>query len=181
MTEENPTPQAEPSAEVQASPSKIVATPSTWYRGKWLVMCLALIGWGVWSLHDGYYKYPSENNADVAAHRTPRHPTYDIPGNIILGWTLPPLGLAGLIWTMRRSRGVYELDGETLSIPGHPPIPLSSIQTVDRQKWDRKGIAIVEYNTGEKTGKFKLDDFIYERDPTDEIFKRIEIAVTSPA
>jgi hypothetical protein len=79
-------------------------------------------------------------------------------------------------------------------VPGHPPIPLDKIQSVNRESWDRKGIAVMEYDLttapmrASKTsgpvsyegvtpgvrGIFKLDDFVYEREPTDVIFKAIE-------
>ena len=48
--------------------------------------------------------------------------------------------------------------------------------------WDRKGIAFVGYEGLDgRPGKLKLDDFIYEREPTDAIFKRIEDYVAPAA
>ena len=101
---------------------------------------------------------------------------------------MPSLGLALLIWTLYRSRGEYRLSGHTLYVPGHPPIPLESIVKMDKTLWDKKGIAWIEYAlpssdgpadpTGSRT--LKLDDFVYDRDPTDAIVERIEQIIAPP-
>jgi hypothetical protein len=76
------------------------------------------------------------------------------------------------------SRGKYRLEDGIVYAPGHPPVPLENIQAVDRELWDRKGIAYVDYDLGAgKAGQFKLDDFIYEREPVDQIFAAIEATV----
>ena len=91
-------------------------------------------------------------------------------------YTLPPLGLLVLGWSLYRSRGSYRLANNILQAPGHPPVPLEAIRSIDKTDWDRKGIAHVNYElaNGAK-GTVTLDDFIYDRPPTDEIFRRIEV------
>jgi hypothetical protein len=176
----------------------IVAKASTEYRVKRLLMVVLLVGWGGWSLYDGYVKYPRDNariaelrkeieklppadeqrtKKEVELRQIKAYTDTDIFLNRLLGWTLPPLGLAMLVFALHNSRGEYRLRGETLSVPGHPPVPLSAMDSIDRTKWDRKGIAHVNYTLLNGTkGRLRLDDFIYEREPTDEIFKRIEVA-----
>jgi hypothetical protein len=68
-----------------------------------------------------------------------------------------------------------------LHVPGHPPIPLNNIRKVDKRLWERKGIAYVEYEVpgSAERRQFKLDDFVYERQPTDAIFERIEKHVSA--
>jgi hypothetical protein len=79
------------------------------------------------------------------------------------------------------SRGSIRLKEETLFVPGHKPVPLPMVESLDKRKWERKGIAWVNYRTENgKQGKLKLDDFVYEREPVDEIFKRIEQWLASP-
>jgi hypothetical protein len=109
-----------------------------------------------------------------------------------MGIALPPLGILLLVRCLYLSRGVYRLEDDVLHIAGHPPVPIEAIVAIDRSKWDRKGVAFLDYdlshstrgqNTGSEgsnaRGRFKLDDFVYDRDPTDEIFRIIEQSMTS--
>ena len=59
-------------------------------------------------------------------------------------------------------------------MPGHPPIDLDDIVGSTSELWDRKGIAYLDYEppSGEQ-GEIKLDDFVYDRPPTDQIYERI--------
>lgn len=156
---------------------EIVAPPGRYYRNARYLIFLLFFFWGVWSLYDGFVKYPAEKAYDEAHPQvgTIRHAGWDIPFNRMFGIALPPLSIAVVAWALYRSRGQYRLAGNILYVPGHPPIPLNSIKTVDKTLWERKGIAMIEYElpTG-RQGKFKLDDFVYQQQPTDEIVKRIE-------
>jgi hypothetical protein len=166
----------------------IVARPWKRERIKWLVMSLVALGWGWWSLYDGYIGYPRENQRALEeAKRQGRPPPeklprtgYDIPLNKIIGFALQPIGLFLLGWTFYRSRGEYRLSGNTLHVPGHPPVPFDAIRAIDQSKWQRKGIAYIDYEIDGKTGRLKLDDYIYEREPTDQIHDRI-LAAVAPA
>ena len=92
----------------------------------------------------------------------------------LLAFSLPVAAVGLLVWMLYNSRGEYRFDGKTLSIPGHPPIDVESISAVDRKLWDRKGIAFIEYAGPDgSVGRARLDDFIYERGPTDAIYKQI--------
>jgi hypothetical protein len=149
-------------------------------------MTAILLGYGGWFLHDGFVVYPRENAAALAKGADPDkvpHNHWSTMINQACGIVMPPLGLAMLAWTLYRSRGEFRLAGGVLSAPGHPAIPLERIVQVDKSRWDRKGIAVVEYGLTDspKLGKLILDDFIYERDPIDAIYKRIEESLTAPA
>ena len=102
------------------------------------------------------------------------HTDTDIRLQKVLACALPPLALALLSWTFYRSRGAYRLSGAVLSVPGHPDVPLDAIRAIDKSKWDRKGIAYVDYDVAQEPGQLVLDDFIYDRPPTDRIVERIE-------
>lgn len=161
----------------KASP-EIVATASTEYRVKRYIMVLVLVGFGGWSLYDGYKRYPGEN--EQAQRENPRieklpHTETDILLNRAIGWSLPPLSLALLVWAFYNSRGRYRLHDNILEVPGHPPLPLNVIESIDKTDWERKGIAYLNYALPNgMVGQARLDDFIYQREPTDEIFKKIE-------
>ena len=144
---------------------------------------MLLFGYGVWSAYDGYVKMPRDNQAAAARGlRELPHPGYDIPFNRAFGLALPPLSLVLLGWSLYASRGRYELDeDDVLHVPGHPPIPLAAVTAVDRGKWDRKGIAYLDYQPAHgAAGRAKLDDFVYQRQPTDWIFDRVLAAVERP-
>jgi hypothetical protein len=97
----------------------------------------------------------------------------------ILCFSLPAIGLAVFAWSFYKSRGSYHLAGNVLTVPGHPPVPLDAITSIDKTDWDRKGIAYLHYELPGPTpvkGRLTLDDFVYERDPTDKIFKHVQRA-----
>jgi hypothetical protein len=173
----------------------IVARPDFWYRAKRYVMVLALLGVGPWFGYDGWKGWPERNqqiaqrqkqlehaqqvrdekqidelNHDPLTHEEP-HSDLALEIQKVLAFALPIGGILFLIWTLRASRGTYRLTGDTLDVPGHPPVRLSEITEIDSSKWDRKGIAYLRYRTASgASGKLTLDDFIYEREPTDQIY-----------
>ncbi|HWB53656.1 MAG TPA: hypothetical protein VG722_05665 [Tepidisphaeraceae bacterium] len=165
--------------ESAASSEAIVAPPAKAYRLRFIIMFLVFVGMGVWFGYDGFVGYPAENAARQAqpdyklGDPLPRTPM-DMLFQKVLMVALPIIGIALLAWCLARSRGEYRLEGTTLHIPGHPPIDLNSIRTINRKYWDRKGLAYLSYEQGDKSGTIRIDDFAYQRGPTDEIFARIE-------
>lgn len=165
------------------APAKsIVARASRDYRWRRYALAIVLFGYGLYSYHDGFYKYPQENadflKVNPGAEKLP-HPALDIPFNQTFGIALPPIAILFTAWVLYASRGKYAFDGTTLHAPGHGDVALKAIRKIDRSKWDRKGIAYLHYTVpgSAKLGIIKLDDFIYERKPTDEIFKQVAAAV----
>jgi hypothetical protein len=166
--------------ETHDSGGQIVATAARDFRWKRYVLVGILLIYGGLSIRDGFSKYPRENaDARAKGYTIMPHPGLDIPMNQAFGVLLPPLSLLFLCWTLFISRGSYRFDGNEIHVPGHPPIPLSALRKINRAKWDRKGIAYVEYQSpgGNKLKTFKLDDFVYQREPTDQIFATIEAAL----
>lgn len=166
----------------------IIAGASRTYRLKWCAMGILLLAAGWWFLYDGYVGYPAENEqarqkavADGKPLPERLHSAHDMWLQKVLGVALQPVGLLGLFWAIYSSRGAYRLSGTTLSVPGHPPVPFEGIRVIDKSKWDRKGIAYLEYevpgSAGAATRRLALDDYLYEREPTDEILARVEAAV----
>jgi len=159
----------------------IVARFGRYYRNTRYLMFLLFLGFGIYCIYDGFYKYPADNETAIKRGQRPPHGEYDAPLNKALGIILPPLAIFVLLRALHNSRGELRLEGETLSIPGHPPIPLSAIRKIDKALWDRKGIAAIEYELDQPPtrGRFKLDDFVYDRGPTDQIMERIEAYAAS--
>ena len=196
-----PDPAPTATAPVPFDPARpIVARGSTEYRVKRFIMVFILVGAGCWFGYDGFYGYPAENKkvADVEAQLATaraaakpdeteltrlegqlktlkKHTDTDIRWQRNLFFMLPPVGLAVLIFALYNSRGRYHLQNDVLSVPGHPPVPLDAITAIDKTHWDRKGIAWLDYELPNgKIGRLRLDDFIYQRVPTDDIYKRVE-------
>lgn len=181
----------------------IVANPSGWYRAKMLLMGLLIFGYmGGYFLYDGFVGYPKQNakydelSAQIDRTADPaektrlveeqkklgnKHTETDLMLQRGIGIVGIPLGLFMIGRALYVSRGKYRLSGDTVYVPGHPPVTFDMIRDIDKSKWDKKGIALVSYSASAgKVGTFKLDDYIYDRDATDAILERIENAI-SPA
>ena len=180
----------------------IVARAGRYYRNTRYIMALMLFGFAAYFAYDGWIGWPKHNreiaevkrqidaaeragdNEAAAAARvklggmSKERSDNDILLQKVLAFGLPPLGLALLAWMLYKSRGEYRLSGNTLHVPGHPPVAFEHIQRIDKRLWDRKGIAYFDYDVpGRGSGRIKLDDFVYDRPPTDAIYERIEKAV----
>jgi hypothetical protein len=158
--------------------AEIVARPDNWYRGKRLLLAVGMIVFGGWFAYDGWVKWPRENEeARSRGDLRPVHSDLDLMIQKTLAIALPPLGLLWIARILYTSRGTYRLRDGQLSIPGHPEMPIEAITQINLERWDRKGIAVVDYSHAGQTGRFKLDDFIYERKPTDEILDQIKARI----
>lgn len=153
----------------------IVAGAGRYFRNTRYLMTVLLLGFGIWCIRDGFFEWPRQIAAAQERREKEPHSRMDVLINQFLGIVLPPAGLFMLGWTLYRSRGVVRFSKDTLHVPGHPPVPLSAITGVDDKLWERKGIAFVSYQlpTGLR-GTLRLDDFIYDRPPIDQIYERIQ-------
>lgn len=169
----------------------IVAKAGRYYRNTRYIMFVVILGFGIAFLYDGFIRYPRHNRELADLQEKQKVETNDVEKQRlaveikkyefhndtslliqkVLGFTLPPLGIAMLAWSLHRSRGEYRLSGTKLSVPGHPTIDLDDIKSVNNDLWDRKGIVWLKYETpNAQQGEIVLDDFIYDRPPTDSIY-----------
>lgn len=179
----------------------VVARAGRYYRNARYIMAVLFLAFGAWCIRDGFITWPKENAVAYYKAKNTQPPAkvlsaaeivqlaekeniklphagWDIPFNRVLGVALPILAVLLVLWTLYNSRGEYRLEGDTLRVPGHPPVPLDCVRRIDKRLWDRKGIAYIEYELPDgKTGRLKLDDFVYRRDPTDEILRQVESRV----
>jgi hypothetical protein len=179
---------------------EILAKPANYYRNARFLVVLMMLGFGGYCLYDGFSKYPGQNriqkeNALAKAkdsldrpmteeetrkiiedcEKNPKNSPMSILLNRVMGFLLPPGGIALLAWALYRSRGIIRLKGDMLEVPGHPAIPLDAIRRIDQMLWERKGIAYVEYELSDGSrGKACLDDFIHNDQAVKEIMERIE-------
>jgi hypothetical protein len=183
-----------------APPTAIVARHGRYYRNARYIMALIMIGTGIWCAWNGYVTYPRDDQAEIdavfararenlapgeelsaekkselAAGTKLPHGRLSIWLNQVLAVILPPAAGVLLFWTHYNSRGAYRLAQGTLHVPGHPPVPLSAIRRLDKTRWERKGIAWIEYELPDgRTGRLRLDDFVYDQEPTDQIMKEVD-------
>jgi hypothetical protein len=171
----------------------IVARADFAYRWRVYVLSAMLIVFGLWCVRDGFFQWPDlnrRNNEIKNAGGTPTQASKsetDIRLNQWLGILLPAIGAITLGLRMYRSRGAYVLSGNTLKVPGQPPVELDQIESIDKTRWDRKGVAVVEYKPADGQSRtLTLEDMIYDRQATDRIVDRLErhlnpqAAATSP-
>ena len=160
---------------------EIIAPPDSWFRKKWLLIGVALLAGAGWFLYDGYVGYPKQNAKELALGHAPPNNETSIGLQKIIGYGLIPLGSILLMRALHLTRGQYRLtEDNTLHVPGHPPVPLDAIRSIDQAKWDRKGLAFIEYELNGKAATVKLDDFAYERTRTDQIHDRLVAAIAPP-
>ena len=173
-----------------------VARAGRYFRNVRYVIFVAAIGLGAYFLYDGFVSWPHQRaeyqrleaaiveaqnrGASIDALRAEQaqykeHSETDILLQKILGFTVIPLSILLLIRWLYISRGEVRMDAmDTLHAPGHPPVPASAVTGIDDRLWDRKGIAYVDYQrSGGESGRLKLDDFVYERQPIDAIHDRL--------
>jgi hypothetical protein len=193
-------PDKAPDADQSTGP--IVARAGRYYRNMRYLMFVVFIGMGAWFGYDGWVGWPRMNeqirklkdeqsrfvvdpvrNKQIndqlkTLNNGEERNDASIFFQKFLCVALPALGIFVLGRALYKSRGEVRLEGQTLSIPGHPPIPFENITEIDRRLWDKKGIAYIHYDLGEgRSGRALLDDFLYEQAPIDAIYKRVEAFV----
>jgi hypothetical protein len=168
------------------TPIELAAGPGKYFRTTRIIMMLLCVGMGAWFAYDGFVNWPSELRearrleAEGKKPEKKPHTEMDILIQKALAIVLPPLGLYILVMALYNSRGSYRLADDVLYVPGHPPVPLGSIHNIDQSRWNRKGIALLDYElpSGQR-GRIKIDDYLYDQRPADAIFERIQ-AVVAP-
>jgi hypothetical protein len=166
-----------------AAREPIVAPGGRYYRRTRYFITVVLLFYGGWCIYDGFYNWQEPHWSQAHPDVQP-YPPLSIHLNQALGILLPPAALLILLRAVTNSRGECRYENGVVSIPGHPPVPLEKIQAIDRKLWDRKGIAYVEYElpgSPPTKGKFRLDAFVYEGPPTEEIFKIVEDSLLKTA
>ncbi|MGN6727632.1 MAG: hypothetical protein ACTHLZ_17065 [Tepidisphaeraceae bacterium] len=172
----------------------IIARAGRYYRNARYLMVLALFIFAGWFAYDGYVAWPEKNvridqtqhafdNAKTDAEKVDldrelrqlgaKKTETDIGLQKKLAFGLPIAAVAYLVFMLRKSRGEIRWEAQTLFVPGHPPVPFSAITAMDSKMWEKKGIAVVEYEVDGKRGSLTLDDFVYQQKPIDAIYDDI--------
>lgn len=83
-----------------------------------------------------------------------------------------PLGLVALVMVGLTSRQRLEADEEGVTGPRGRKVPYSAIQSIDKARWDSKGIAILHWEDAGRSGTLKIDDWVF-RDG-DKVLEEVE-------
>lgn len=92
---------------------------------------------------------------------------------VIAGITAP-VGIYFLAtFFLTRSRWV-EADEQGLRTSSGLQTDYASVISIDKSRWQRKGIAVVHYDSGGQSGRVLLDDWKFDRESTKRILEAIE-------
>ena len=115
----------------------------------------------------------SRDDIDAVRHLEEEyHGTWDIRGQFIMAIICLPLGLISGGFVVRNYYRNFRADEEGLHGFGKDPIPYSAIDSIDRSKWENKGIAKLRVEDGGKMRKVVLDDWKFKG--MNDILARIE-------
>jgi hypothetical protein len=177
-----------------------------WRPGLFAVIALLL---GLWFCYDGYVAWPrqkaifeayeqftdegrlSEWPAHAAARGWPtdqdnpgqEHSELDLVVQRVLGFILLSVGVLYLIgWGRTLGRWIALADDQLTTSWG-VRVPLDQVTSLDLNRWQSKGIAVVRYETNGKSGRLVLDDWKYDRESTEQIVAalREQLGMDEPA
>ena len=177
-------------------PSEARVSP-IWKKQK-LFVALFMIAIGGWFFWDGLIGYPRSNehflahqqlekegrsgewaayakergwDTKVAEHYMGRD---KIIGQYVFGTLAAVAGaLVLLYWATQKGR-VLKTDDEAVYTPAGTRVPFGAVTGIGKKKWDSKGLATVRYELGGKKGKFIIDDYKFDAEPTRAILSEIE-------
>jgi hypothetical protein len=171
---------------IEAAP-EVIAKAGGEYRIKRYILVVLMFLVGLWFAYDGFVNWPRERELYDAAPESNRplmkkpHTEMDILIQRDLAYLLVPLAPLLLVFFLYNSRGELRLSGDMLFVPGHPPVPLNRILSLDKTQWARKGIAFAHYQLEDSIkGRIRLDDFVYQSEPVHIMVDQIDADMNPP-
>lgn len=86
---------------------------------------------------------------------------WDLNAQYIMAGICFPIAIAAFFWMLHHARRKPRVDEQGLSFAGHK-VPFGSIEQIDKDLWESKGIASIRYKVNGKAGVFKMDDWKYK-------------------
>jgi hypothetical protein len=170
------------------------------WEWRWRLALIATLGilFGAWALYDGLVAYPEHNRvraewdklqADGREHEWPakarelgvseeqpdpmKGDTSILTQFIMAGITLPVGLFAGYHFVRSLTRWIAS-DERGLSTSWGEDVPFTTIQTLNKDRWKSKGIAIVTYEGDKGVGKLVLDDWKFSTGPIRQMVREAE-------
>ncbi len=164
------------------------------------IIGLGAFGFGLWFLYDGAVGYPAKREIQLAYQQLKeQHPQEypelwpklarergwplepqteplsekDIMTQYIFAGITLPIGAFFLFGLLRNSRRWVEADDEGLRTSSGQRAAWDQIESVDKSRWQNKGIAFVHYRTNGQGGRILLDDWKFDREPTNQIMAEL--------
>lgn len=174
------------------------------YRNRILLIAMGALFWAAYCVYDAIVAYPDQIDAHNAVTQLKedypedwrerweieatnngwnpnKEPEERTQGDILTQWIMfVPCFLIGsycLVSVLVWSRKFIGADEEKLYANGGVEVPFDQITRIDASRWDNKGIAKVYYDEVSGERNVLIDDFKFERVPTNAIFNRIKAAV----
>lgn len=115
------------------------------------------------------------------ANEPPHYTADDLKNNInfsiFLGAICGLIAVPCFLWFFKNRGTWLEIDGTRLTSSNGQSVEFSDIQTFDKKKWMKKGLATIQYSDNGVEKTFVVDDLKYERTIVDQMVAEIEAAI----
>jgi hypothetical protein len=107
------------------------------------------------------------------------YPAYKIGHQLIAASVCFLLTAVTLFFLFRTKGRLMKVDDQGYYPPGGDLIPFSDMITLDKRKWETKGLATISYKAGEEEKKAKIDGMVYgqfkeeEGAPAEALFQKV--------
>ncbi|MEM0896086.1 MAG: hypothetical protein AAGJ79_04305 [Verrucomicrobiota bacterium] len=99
------------------------------------------------------------------------HPRSDLREQIVIGSACGVGALVVVVLLLMNLGNRMSADAESMTMPDGKQIPFAAVTKIDKVKWDRKGLAYLEYEADGEVKKAVLDELKFPG--TQEIFDRL--------
>ncbi|XAL99009.1 hypothetical protein OT109_15665 [Phycisphaeraceae bacterium D3-23] len=185
----------------EASGHNARATVANGYRWRLIIIGVVMVGFSGWAVYDATINYPKKQELretferEVSGAEPDQRLTawakyagengldktepealseFDILTQWLLFGISFPIGAYHLVQWFLWSRKFIEGDDDGVRAHGDTAFTWEQVTAVDANKWDRKGIAYIEYDAGKGNSLLVLDDWKYEREPADAVFALLQ-------
>ncbi len=182
------------------------AQPESKFKLKYLIIGVLAAGYGLYCLYDAVIKYPAlrpvseayygleeelnddeefqkqwkvqaaENGWKETAPYTAKELTTNTIYSYIVGVLFSVIGFPSLLTGLKCFGQWIEADEKSLTNSKGQTVAFDQIKSIDKSKWEKKGLARLIYDDGGTEKAFVLDDLKFERSVTDDIMLRVEQA-----
>lgn len=165
-------------------------------------IALLCVGGAAWFFYDGVITYPAQRERALTyqelkeqgglddqwptvakehgwSTKNPGEPKSkaEIQAQLILGGLIAPFGVLYVAIFARHWGRWVEADDRGLRTSKGQEVPYSDVVTLEKKKWEAKGIARVHYERDGRRRRVVLDDWKFETEPTRAILRKVESAI----
>lgn len=164
-------------------------------------MGIVAIGFALWSLYDGVFKYPQQRERALALQKLMEEkrlaewdayarergwPTTDpgepkSEGDIMMQFVMAAAAGAVGAWLLLGvwlARGRWMESTETGIVTSWgQKLNFDQVAAVDKRRWRSKGIAKVTYRDNGRGRRLIIDDYKFDRHPTGQILRELEAQI----